>query len=274
MQNDNENMFWKVFAETCAMKHVAPSRAIRDMGLSVSAYTKWKSGTMPHDTTIRKIAEHFNLEYDRYDSLLKGFTHDDPNMRERTKEHWKEFLKQIVYRSTLTDEEKRERDERQKQDEALMHRWDSQKLIRSEKKFGYFDNVFELKTKTIPLLGKISCGQPIFINEEKGEYYAVSEDVSADFCLQARGDSMIGARIYDGDIVFCRYQPTVENGEIAAVAINDEALLKRFYFDESKRQITLVPENPAYEPMVFTGADVASVRVLGKAVAFQSRNIK
>lgn len=63
---------------------------------------------------------------------------------------------------------------------------------------------------------------------------------------------MIGARIMDGDIVFIRQQPEVENGEIAAVAIDDEATLKRFYRDGNTGTITLVAENPAYAPMVFT----------------------
>lgn len=81
---------------------------------------------------------------------------------------------------------------------------------------------------------------------------------------------MINARIMDGDIVFIRRQPEVENGEIAAVAIDDEATLKRFYRDEETGTITLVAENPAYPPMVFTEDNQKKVYILGKAVAFQS----
>ena len=64
-------------------------------------------------------------------------------------------------------------------------------------------------------------------NEEKELYVEAGANIHADFCLKAKGDSMIGARIYDGDIVFIRKQEMVNNGEIAAVMIDDEATLKR-----------------------------------------------
>jgi repressor LexA len=82
---------------------------------------------------------------------------------------------------------------------------------------------------------------------------------------------MIGARIFDGDIVFIRAQDTVENGEIAAVVIEDEATLKRVYFYPEKNKLILSPENPKYEPLVFIGSELNSVKILGKAVAYQSR---
>ena len=84
---------------------------------------------------------------------------------------------------------------------------------------------------------------------------------------------MINARIMDGDIVFIRKQPTVENGEIAAVAIDDEATLKRLYMDEEAGTATLVAEKPKYPPMVFTNDSHKNDYILGKAGAFQS-NVK
>ena len=81
---------------------------------------------------------------------------------------------------------------------------------------------------------------------------------------------MIGARIYDGDAVFIRSQPMVENGEIAAVIIDDEATLKRVYYDKTNAILQLVPENPAYSPLVYVGAQLDSIRILGKAVGFMS----
>ena len=69
------------------------------------------------------------------------------------------------------------------------------------------------------MLGEIACGKPIWANEERESYVQAGVYIKADFCLIARGDSMIGARIHDGDIVFCRSQNMVENGEIAAVII-------------------------------------------------------
>ena len=95
-------------------------------------------------------------------------------------------------------------------------------------------------------------------------------DIDADFCLRAKGDSMIGARIMDGDIVFIRNQPMVDNGEIAAVIIDDEATLKRVYYDRDAGKLMLVPENPKYSPLMYVGEELNNIRILGKAVAFQS----
>ena len=81
---------------------------------------------------------------------------------------------------------------------------------------------------------------------------------------------MINARIMDGDIVFIREQPMVNNGEIAAVIIDDEATLKRVYYYPEKQKLMLVPENTKYEPLVYIGEELEQIRILGLAVAFQS----
>lgn len=143
-------------------------------------------------------------------------------------------------------------------------------LGREEQDFMTVDNIFPMKTKKVPLLGDIACGVPIWAEEQRGEFVSVSDDIDADFCLRAKGDSMTGARIYDGDIVFIRRQPTVDNGEIAAVIIDNEATLKRVYFYRDKNKLVLNPENPAYEPLVYIGSELEEIRILGKAVAFQS----
>ena len=93
-----------------------------------------------------------------------------------------------------------------------------------------YPNIMPIKTKKFPLLGEIACGEPIFATEEHESYVEAGADIRADFCLKAKGDSMINARIMDGDIVFIRKQPTVNNGQIAAVIIDDEATLKRVYY--------------------------------------------
>ena len=131
-------------------------------------------------------------------------------------------------------------------------------------------NIRAVKTKKIPLLGEIACGEPIFAEEEHQAFVEAGDGIEADFCLTAKGDSMIGARIQSGDVVFIRSQPLVENGEIAAVIINDEATLKRWYYYPDAEKLVLTPENPAYEPLVFVGAELADVRCLGKAVCFMS----
>lgn len=131
-------------------------------------------------------------------------------------------------------------------------------------------NIHPITVQKIPMLGSIACGQPIYANEEKESYVQVGTEINADFCLTARGDSMIGARIQDGDIVFCKAQNTVENGEIAVVLINDEATLKRVYFYPDKQKLVLQAENPKYEPFVYINEELADIKILGKAIAFQS----
>lgn len=130
-----------------------------------------------------------------------------------------------------------------------------------------YPNIFPIETKKLPLLGKIAAGQPVMAEECFDSYVQCGNFVKADFCLRVDGDSMINARIYDGDIVFIHKQPEVENGEIAAVAIDDAITLKRVYFADDS--VMLRAENPKYKPMVFTKNDCSSFRILGKAVAFQ-----
>lgn len=128
-------------------------------------------------------------------------------------------------------------------------------------------------TKKVPLLGVIACGEPILADENVEEYIDMDTDIHADFALRCKGDSMINARIFDGDIVYIRRQSSVENGEIAAVLIDgteseSEATLKRFYNEGDK--IRLPAENPMYKDQQFHGEAMNSVRVIGKAVAFLS----
>jgi repressor LexA len=130
------------------------------------------------------------------------------------------------------------------------------------------DNIYPIELKKYPLLGEIACGEPIFCNEDRESYVISGADINADFCLKAHGDSMMNARIMDGDIVFIREQSMVDNGEIAAVIIDDEATLKRIYYDGTT--FTLIAENPKYQPMVFSGETLDHVHILGKAIAFQS----
>ena len=122
--------------------------------------------------------------------------------------------------------------------------------------------------RKIPLLGKIACGAPILAEEHIEEYIDIPKNIHADFALTCQGDSMINARIFDGDVVYIRQQDTVESGEIAAVLIDTDATLKRIrIFDD---HISLEPENPQYRPIVLWGEDMNTVRILGKAIAFTS----
>lgn len=133
-----------------------------------------------------------------------------------------------------------------------------------------FDNVCSPTVKRIPVLGAIACGEPIYAAEEHGIYVSVESGLDADFCLIASGDSMTGARIFDGDTVFIRAQESVDNGEIAAVVINDEATLKRVYFYPDESKLILSPENPKYAPLVYMRDELDTIKIIGKAIAFQS----
>ena len=129
-------------------------------------------------------------------------------------------------------------------------------------------NLLPLQVRKFPLLGEIACGEPVLAEEHIEIFVAAGADLHADFCLRAKGDSMIGARIHDGDIVFVRKQDTVEDGEIAAVLVDEEATLKRVHLYPD--HIVLQPENPCYRPLVFWDEEMNQVKILGKATYFIS----
>lgn len=133
------------------------------------------------------------------------------------------------------------------------------------------DNVSPLRLRRYPVLGEIACGLPILAVEDLDAGYITAADTEADFCLTAKGDSMIGARIYDGDEVFIQQTDLVENGEIAAVVVEGEATLKRVYYYPDEEKLILTAENPAYAPLVFIGPELESIHILGRAVAFQAK---
>lgn len=126
------------------------------------------------------------------------------------------------------------------------------------------------KYKVLPVIGQIACGNPVFASEEDGGAVYTDADTDADFCLIARGDSMKDARINNGDTVFIKKSDSVNNGEIAAIIIDDEATLKRVYYYPESAKLMLISENSNYEPMVFSGAELEKIRIIGKAIAFKS----
>ena len=105
-------------------------------------------------------------------------------------------------------------------------------------------------TKQYPLIGTIAAGVPVLAEENIEEYISLDKKINADFCLRVSGDSMVLSYIFDGDIVFIRQQPDVENGEIAAVLIDDSATLKKVY-KHGNDVVELRAENPKYKPMLF-----------------------
>lgn len=122
------------------------------------------------------------------------------------------------------------------------------------------------KMRKVPLIGAIACGDPITaIQNREGDVNA-PVDMRCDFALKCQGESMIGADIHDGDVVYIRIQPEVENGEIAAVRIGEEATLKRVYLHND--YIELRPENPAFESIIRRREEMNDVQIEGKAVGW------
>lgn len=126
-------------------------------------------------------------------------------------------------------------------------------------------NYVPIAKKKIPLLGEIAAGQPIYADEHIEEFLPVDDKLHADFALKIKGDSMINAQINDGDIVFIRQQSDVDDGQIAAVLINDSATLKRIYHMNGFLQLNA--ENPAYKPIICSPETCDTCRILGLAVA-------
>lgn len=131
-----------------------------------------------------------------------------------------------------------------------------------------YSNIYPVEKKKVPMLGEIACGTPIYCNEDRESYVMVGADLPVDFCLVCRGDSMIDARVYDGDIVFVQKDAYISDGDIVVAVIEDEATLKRIYRQPGK--LTLAPANFKYAPVTFVGGEIDDIHILGKAIAFQS----
>jgi repressor LexA len=118
-------------------------------------------------------------------------------------------------------------------------------------------------TICVPLLGRIAAGMPILAQENIEEYLSFPKAMMGNgnfFALEVKGDSMIGAGIFDGDIAIIKQQTTANNGEIVAALIEDEATLKRFKLQNGKAY--LIPENQLYKPIISE-----QVTILGKLSA-------
>jgi len=126
---------------------------------------------------------------------------------------------------------------------------------------------------SIPLIGTVTAGQPIFAYENYEEYYTFPQgEFKGDdlFMLRVQGTSMIDANIFDGDKIVVRRQETAENGEIVVALVEDSATVKRFYYRNGK--IVLHPENEALSDMIF---EPQEVRILGKVVGLmRNYNLK
>lgn len=115
----------------------------------------------------------------------------------------------------------------------------------------------------VPLVGRIACGTPILAEQNIEQIVSIPASWRATFTLMCKGDSM-APRIQDGDLVAVRSQPEVENGEIAAVRIGEEATLKHVY--KYPNYIELRPENPEYNSIIKIGPEMEDVHIEGRVV--------
>lgn len=136
--------------------------------------------------------------------------------------------------------------------------------------YSHIKNIMPIpETKQLPVIGTIACGTPILAEQNIEDMVNVPSFVHADFVLRCSGDSMINAHIRDGDLVCIRIQPDVDDGQIAAVLIGEDATLKRVYHRPDG--VMLMAENPAYPPMVYIGEECEDIHIMGKAITCISK---
>jgi repressor LexA len=141
--------------------------------------------------------------------------------------------------------------------------------VTSDYMMGRSENKYpsENEKKRIPVLYDVMSEPLSLVAESMAEYECTNDD--CDFCLKAKDDSMMGARIHEGDLVFIHRQTDVEHGDIVAVMIGNEgAILRRVFVVNSN--IILHPENPSYQDSIYSKKDFKQVKVLGKVRYFKA----
>lgn len=124
------------------------------------------------------------------------------------------------------------------------------------------------KANTVPLVNRVAGGTSVWDEQNVEDYIPAPPRCQADFSLRFQGDSMINARIFDGDIVYVHSQRDVDNGEIAAVLIGEEVVLRKVF--RTPDRLALRAENPMYSDKVFSGEEIKGVQILGKAMAISA----
>ena len=124
-----------------------------------------------------------------------------------------------------------------------------------------------LTRKSIPLIGNVAAGEPIFAEESYDTYLDIDSDCRVDYALRVKGDSMYPT-YQDGDVIYIRQQPDVSPGQVAVVLVDDSATLKHVYHDRRTGEVSLVSDNPDYPPMHYYPDDGLPIRILGVPVGF------
>lgn len=120
--------------------------------------------------------------------------------------------------------------------------------------------------KKVPLIGGVACGEPIYREEEESTSFHIPQGCDCDFCMRCHGDSMTGSGIHEGDIIYIKQMPIVDNGQMAAVRVENEYTLKIVYYDREANLITLVATNPAVSPLSYHDEQLDQIEIIGRAV--------
>lgn len=253
---ESTKWFWEIFKEVCHCRGLTPTVAVRDMKLSTSAVTKWKNGAIPFDSTMRKIADFFQVNPDLITKTLHGLNSPDESIREWYRNNWRQTVQQVCNRT---------------EEEYDRHR----KAIEYIEKHSEFHGEAKETKRIIPVYGRVAAGIPIEEITDIEDYEEISDAMAANgeyFALKIHGDSM-EPRMCEGDVIIVRKQENVESGETAVVSVNGfEATCKKVCFTDDG--VELVSINAKYKPMVFTKEQAAGlpIKILGKVVEIRCKS--
>jgi len=284
-------VFYDVYKNLCQEKGVSVTKAATEIGLSKSHPTAWKKrGLTPNGDTLNKIAEYFGVSVDR---LLGNFGALDPvlpaNMQGANLNGAKvdkDFLDYMLHKFSSLD---RNTVEYVTTRNNLLNIAKSSglgdratkffdNLERKEKRIAISDTLSSdyipyVRGRRFPILGSVPAGVPILAAENiEGYDFADVPEGDDYFFLHIKGNSMINAHIYDGDLVLVKMQNCAENGNIVVCLVNgDEATLKRF--TQQNDMVILQPENPEYQPILVSCKDFETgyARIIGVAVEVKHR---
>lgn len=124
--------------------------------------------------------------------------------------------------------------------------------------------------RRLPRLDRVVGDRMVLAADVPVSLASGTQNAEPDFSYTVKGDEMTGARIVAGDTVFLTKQDCVTNGEIALVSVNGEVSLRRVYHNQIEGKLILTAENPEVAPLVFLGEETVAVKILGKAIFFQS----
>ena len=258
--DEKKSTFRERLTEAMSLRKMTQADLARATGLNKGGISNYVTGRYePKSEIITKLASALDCS----EMWLRGF--DVPMRRKQTP--------MVVYDKQTSSYSELDNPTRLKID-AYLDTYTTDQLEAELVRHQIIDKISSdiarpIKHRSLPMLGNVACGEPIFAEEDRDSYISVDDDMDADFCLTAIGDSMINARIFDGDILFVKKCDIVDDGQIAVVLIEDEATVKRLYYDRENNVITLVPENPTHKPMRFMGEQLNQIRVLGKVVSGQ-----